>query len=161
MVAIDLTARTDLRTPEEFRALVVREQDGAIVRLGDVADVVLGSENYGTSVRINGDAATFMGIFVAPDANSLDVIKEVRKAWDSEIVPQLPEGMKATIPYDSTKAIQDAINEVISTIVEAVIIVIVVIFLFLGSFRSVLIPAVTVPLSLIGALFLMLPRPTR
>ncbi|SDQ29083.1 efflux RND transporter permease subunit [Pseudoxanthomonas sp. CF125] len=156
MVAIDLTARTDLRTPEEFRALVVREQNGAIVRLGDVADVVLGSENYGTSVRINGDAATFMGIFVAPDANSLDVIKEVRKAWDGEIVPQLPEGMKGTIPYDSTEAIQDAINEVISTIVEAVIIVIVVIFLFLGSFRSVLIPAVTVPLSLIGALFLML-----
>ncbi|MGH8026422.1 MAG: efflux RND transporter permease subunit, partial [Pseudoxanthomonas sp.] len=156
MVAIDLTARTDLRTPEEFRALVIREQDGAIVRLGDVADVVLGSENYGTSVRINGDAATFMGIFVAPDANSLDVIKDVRKAWDGEIVPQLPEGMKGTIPYDSTEAIQDAINEVISTIVEAVIIVIVVIFLFLGSFRSVLIPAVTVPLSLIGALFLML-----
>lgn len=156
MVAIDLSARTDLHTPEEFRALVVREQDGAIVRLGDVAEVVLGSENYGSSVRINGDAATFMGIFVAPDANSLDVIKEVRKAWDGEIVPQLPEGLKGTIPYDSTEAIQDAINEVISTIVEAVIIVIVVIFLFLGSFRSVLIPAVTVPLSLIGALFLML-----
>jgi len=156
MVSIDLTARTDLRTPEEFRALVIREQDGAIVRLGDVADVVLGSENYGTSVRINGAAATFMGIFVAPDANSLDVIKDVRKAWDNEIVPQLPEGMVGTIPYDSTEAIQDAINEVISTIVEAVIIVIVVIFLFLGSFRSVIIPAVTVPLSLIGALFLML-----
>jgi multidrug efflux pump len=156
MVSIDLTARTDLRTPEEFRALVIREQDGAIVRLGDVADVVLGSENYGTSVRINGDAATFMGIFVSPDANSLDVIKEVRKAWDNEIIPQLPQGMVGTIPYDSTEAIQDAIDEVISTIVEAVIIVIVVIFLFLGSFRSVLIPAVTVPLSLVGALFLML-----
>ena len=156
MVSIDLTARTDLRTPEEFKQLVIREQDGAIVRLGDVADVVLGSENYGTSVRINGDAATFMGIFVAPDANSLDVIKDVRKVWDNEIVPQLPEGMKGTIPYDSTEAIQDAINEVITTIVEAVIIVIVVIFLFLGSLRSVLIPAVTVPLSLIGALFLML-----
>jgi multidrug efflux pump len=156
MVSIDLTARTDLRTPEEFKQLVIREQDGAIVRLSDVADVVLGSENYGTSVRINGDAATFMGIFVAPDANSLDVIKDVRKVWDNEIVPQLPEGMKGTIPYDSTEAIQDAINEVITTIVEAVIIVIVVIFLFLGSLRSVLIPAVTVPLSLIGALFLML-----
>ncbi len=156
MVSVDLTARTDLRTPEEFRALVIREQDGAIVRLGDVADVVLGSENYGSSVRINGDAATFMGIFVSPDANSLDVIKEVRKAWDGEIIPQLPEGMVGTIPYDSTEAIQDAIDEVISTIIEAVIIVIVVIFLFLGSFRSVLIPAVTVPLSLVGALFLML-----
>lgn len=156
MVSIDLTARTDLRSPEEFRKLVVREEDGAIVRLGDVADVVLGSESYGTSVRINGVAATFMGISVAPDANSLSVIKDVRKVWDNEIVPQLPQGMKATIPYDSTKSIQDAINEVVKTIIEAVIIVIVVIFLFLGSLRSVLIPAVTVPLSLVGGMFLML-----
>jgi len=156
MVAIDMTARTDLQSPEEFRQLVIREEGGAIVRLGDVADVVLGSENYGTSVRINGESATFMGIFVSPDANSLDVIRDVRKLWDEQIVPQLPEGLVATIPYDSTEAIQDAINEVVRTIIEAVVIVIVVIFLFLGSIRSVLIPAVTVPLSLIGALFLML-----
>ncbi|MDH5824874.1 efflux RND transporter permease subunit [Luteimonas sp. RD2P54] len=156
MVSVDLTARTDLRTPEEFRQLVVREQDGAIVRLGDIADVELGSENYGTSVRINGDAATFMGIFVSPDANSLDVIAEVRRVWDEEIIPQLPEGIEGTIPYDSTEAIEDAIGEVMTTIVEAVIIVIVVIFLFLGSLRSVLIPAIAVPLSLVGALFLML-----
>ena len=156
MVAIDMTARTDLRNADEFRKLIIREQDGAIVRLGDVADVVLGSENYGTSVRMNGESATFMGIFVAPDANSLDVIRDVRKLWDGQIVPQLPQGIKATIPYDSTEAIQDAIDEVVSTIVEALVIVIVVIFLFLGSFRSVLIPAVTIPLSLIGALFLML-----
>jgi len=156
MVAIDMTARTDLRNADEFRQLVIREEGGAIVRLGDVADVALGSENYGTSVRINGEAATFMGIFVSPDANSLDVIGQVRELWDGEIVPQLPEGIIATIPYDSTEAIQDAINEVVSTIVEAVIIVIVVIYLFLGSLRSVLIPAVTVPLSLVGALFLML-----
>src|SRR5690606_39427225 len=96
--------------------LVIREEGGAIVRLGDVADVVLGSENYGTSVRINGESATFMGIFVSPDANSLDVIADVRALWDNEIVPQLPEGLVATIPYDSTEAIQDAINEVVSTI---------------------------------------------
>ncbi|WP_407353926.1 efflux RND transporter permease subunit [Luteimonas sp. R10] len=156
MVSVDLTARTDLRTPEEFRQLVVREEDDAIVRLGDIADVALGSENYGTSVRINGDAATFMGIFVSPDANSLDVIGDVREVWDNEIIPQLPEGIEGTIPYDSTESIQDAINEVITTIVEAVVIVIVVIFLFLGSLRSVLIPAIAVPLSLVGALFLML-----
>ena len=156
MVAVDMTARTDLRNADEFRKLVIREQDGAIVRLGDVADVVLGSENYGTSVRINGEAATFMGIFVSPDANSLDVIKDVRELWDTQVLPQLPQGIKATIPYDSTESIQDAINEVVATIVEAVLIVIVVIYLFLGSMRSVLIPAVTVPLSLIGSLFLML-----
>ncbi|MBV2208719.1 MAG: efflux RND transporter permease subunit [Thermomonas sp.] len=157
MVAIDMTARTDLRNVDDFRNMVVREQDGAIVRLSDIADVVLGSESYGTSVRINGgDAATFMGIYVAPDANSLDVVRAVRKVWDNEIVPQLPQGIEATIPYDSTEAIQDAISEVIRTIVEALLIVIVVIYLFLGSLRSVIIPAVTIPLSLIGGLFLML-----
>lgn len=156
MVAIDMTARTDLRNADEFRKLIVREQDGAIVRLGDIADVALGSESYGTSVRINGESATFMGIYVAPDANSLDVIKAMRKVWDNEIVPQLPQGMQASIPYDSTEAIQDAIDEVIRTLIEALIIVIVVIYLFLGSLRSVLIPALTIPLSLIGGLFLML-----
>src|SRR5688500_18892119 len=156
MVAIDMTARTDLRNADEFRKLVIREQDGAIVRLGDVADVALGSENYGTSVRMNGQAATFVGIFVAPDANSLDVVKQVRALYENELIPQLPQGIEGTIPYDSTESIQEAINEVVSTIVEAVIIVIVVIYLFLGSLRSVLIPAVTVPLSLVGSLFLML-----
>ncbi|TLX20980.1 efflux RND transporter permease subunit [Thermomonas fusca] len=156
MVAIDMTARTDLRNADEFRKLIVREQDGAIVRLGDIADVALGSESYGTSVRINGESATFMGIYVAPDANSLDVIKAMRKVWDNEIVPQLPQGMQASIPYDSTEAIQDAIDEVIRTLIEALLIVIVVIYLFLGSVRSVLIPALTIPLSLIGGLFLML-----
>ena len=117
MVAIDMTARTDLRNAEEFRQLVIREEDGAIVRLGDVADVVLGSENYGTSVRMNGESATFMGIFVAPDANSLDVIREVRELWDGQIVPQLPQGINATIPYDSTESIEEAIDEVVSTII--------------------------------------------
>ncbi|MFC4728050.1 efflux RND transporter permease subunit [Coralloluteibacterium thermophilus] len=156
LVSIDLTARTDLRTPEEFRQLVVRSANGAIVRLGDVADVVLGSESYATSVAFNGESATFIGVFVAPDANSLDVIREVRRVWDGEILPQLPEGMRADVPYDSTEYIEDAIAEVMRTIIEAVIIVIVVIYLFLGSLRSVLIPAIAVPLSLIGALFLML-----
>ena len=90
--------------------------------------MVLGSDSYGTSVRINGgDAATFIGISVAPDANSLDVIKAVRKVWDNEIIPQLPQGMHDSIPYDSTEAIQDSINEVIRTIVETLLIVIVAI----------------------------------
>ncbi len=155
-VSVDLTARTDLRTPEEFRELVVRAEGDAIVRLRDVADVVLGSENYATSVIFNGEAATFMGIFVSPEANSLDVIAAVREVWDREIIPGLPEGLSAAVPYDSTEYIQDAIDEVVRTIIEAVLIVIVVIYLFLGSLRSVLIPAVTVPLSLVGVLFVML-----
>ncbi len=133
MVQVDLTASTDLSTPDEFRALVVRSADGAIIRLGDIADVVLGSENYSTDVSFNGKKATFMGIEVAPDANSLDVIKDLRdNAWP-EIIAQLPEGLKASIPYDSTRYINDAISEVIQTLIEAVLIVIVVIYLFLGS----------------------------
>ncbi|MGH8502076.1 MAG: efflux RND transporter permease subunit [Gammaproteobacteria bacterium] len=156
MVVVDLTARTDLRTPEEFRNLAVRAEGGAIVRLSDIAKVDLGSETYQTSVSFNGESATFMGIEVAPDANSLDVIEAVRKVWDAEIIPQLPQGLRASIPYDSTEYIQDAIDEVIKTLAEAVLIVVVVIFLFLGSLRSVIIPAVTVPLSMVGALFLML-----
>ena len=156
MVAIDLRADTDISTPEEFRQLVVRAENGAIVRLGDVSDVVLGSESYNTSVRFNGQNATFMGIEVSPDANSLDVIAAVREVWANEIVPQLPEGLEASIPYDSTPYIRDAIREVITTLAEAVLIVIVVIYLFLGSLRSVIIPAIAVPLSLVGALFPML-----
>ena len=104
---------------------------------------------------MNGEPATFMGIDVAPDANVLDVIADVRKVWAARSCRSCPRAV-GTIPYDSTEYIQDAINEVNKTMVEAVIIVIVVIFLFLGSMRSVLIPAMTVPLSLVGALFLML-----
>src|SRR5690606_21729120 len=156
MVSVDLTARTDLRTVDEFRELVVYESGGAIVRLGDIADVELGSENYNASVSINGESATFMGIFVSPDANSLDVIADVRRVLEEEVAPQLPEGIDARVAYDSTEAIQDAINEVVRTIIEALIIVIVVIFLFLGSIRSVLIPTIAVPLSLVGVMVVVL-----
>jgi multidrug efflux pump len=156
MVSVDLSAGTDITTPEQFRALVVRAENGAIVRIGDVADVVLGAEDYNTSVSFNGENATFISVEVAPDANSLEVIDAVRKVWNADIVPQLPEGLEARIPYDLTEYIRNAIDDVVQTLIEAVVIVIVVIFLFLGSIRSVLIPAVAVPLSLVGALFPML-----
>jgi multidrug efflux pump len=155
MVSVNLVANTDLRTPEEFRQLVVKEEKGVIVRLGEVADVVLGSENYDQEVRFNGQAATFMGIWVLPTANSLDVIKKVR-ADIPGIQAQLPAGMKVGIPYDSTEYIQDAINEVLRTLSETLLIVIVVIFLFLGSFRALIVPVVAIPISLVGAAFLML-----
>ena len=155
MVSVNLVANTDLRTPEEFRQLVVKEQGGVVVRLGDIADVVLGAENYEQDVRFNGETATFMGVWVLPTANSLDVIAKVREAMP-QIQAQLPAGMKVGIPYDSTEYIQDAINEVLRTLTETLLIVIVVIFLFLGSFRSVLIPVVAIPISLVGAVFLML-----
>ena len=155
MISVNLTANTDLRTADEFRNLVVREQNGAIVRLKDVADVVLGAENYDDEVRFSGEKATFMGIWALPTANSLDVIKAVR-AELPEIARQLPAGMKLSVPYDSTEYIRDALHEVTHTLIETLIIVIVVIFLFLGSFRSVLIPVVAIPISLLGAVFLML-----
>src|SRR5512135_674619 len=155
MVSVNLVANTDLRTPEEFRQLVVKEKDGVVVRLGEVADVVLGAANYEDDVKFNGQTATFMGIWVLPTANSLEVIDEVRHAM-KEIQAQLPAGMKAGIPYDSTEYIHDAINEVLRTLTETLLIVIVVIFLFLGSVRAVIIPIVAIPISLIGAVFLML-----
>ena len=155
MVSVNLVANTDLKTPEEFRQLVVKEKDGTVVRLGEIADVQLGAENYEQDVRFNGQTATFMGIWVLPNANTLDVISRVRKAIP-EIQSQLPVGMTLGIPYDSTGYIRDSIREVVSTLGETLLIVIVVIFLFLGSYRSVLIPVVAIPLSLVGAIFLML-----
>jgi len=155
MVSVNLVANTDLRTPEEFRQLVVKSKDGVVVRLGEIADVSLGSENYEEDVRFNGQVATFMGVWVLPTANSLEVVKKVRETLP-EIAAQLPAGMKLGVPYDSTAYIQDAINEVIKTLSETLLIVVIVIFLFLGSLRSVLIPVVAIPISLVGAVFLML-----
>src|SRR5439155_698504 len=114
-----------------------------------------GATNCEEDVRFNGQSATFMGVWVLPTANSLDVISRVRRALP-EIESQLPAGMKAAVPYDSTAYIEDAINEVLRTLTETLLIVIVVNFLFLGSFRSVLIPIVAIPISLVGAVFLML-----
>ena len=116
---------------------------------------MLGAENYEEDVRFNGETAVFMGVWVLPTANSLDVIKRVR-AEMPDIEAQVPAGMKAGIPYDSTEYIQDAINEVLTTLTETLLIVIVVIFLFLGSVRAVIIPVVAIPISLVGAVFLML-----
>src|SRR4051794_2775372 len=155
MVSVNLVANTNLRTPEEFRQLVIKNENGVVVRLGEVADIVLGAQNYEQDVRFNGETATFMGVWVLPTSNSLEVIKQVRAAIPG-IQSQLPTGMKVGIPYDSTAYIQDAINEVLHTLTETLLIVILVIFLFLGSFRSVLIPVVAIPVSLVGAVFLML-----
>jgi len=155
MVSVNLVANTDLRTPEEFRQLVVKNEGGVIVRLAEIADVVLGAENYDQDVRFNGETATFMGVWVLPTANSLDVVRRVRDAIP-EIREHVPAGMKVGIPYDSTEYIQDAINEVVRTLTETLIIVIIVIFLFLGSVRAVTVPIVAIPISLVGAVFLML-----
>ncbi|MBI5074829.1 MAG: efflux RND transporter permease subunit [Nitrospirae bacterium] len=153
-IQVNMTANTNLSTVDEFRNLAVREQNGSIVRLGEIADVQLGAENYDAEVRFSGQAAVFMGIWPLPNANSLDVIKRVRAEMDA-MQRDLPSGMKAVIAYDATNYITNAIQEVLKTLGDTLLIVVVVIFLFLGSFRSVFIPVIAIPISLIGAVFLM------
>jgi multidrug efflux pump len=123
------------------------------VRLSDVADVVLGAEDYDSEVRFSGERAVFMGIWALPNANSLDVVKRVRR--NGAIQKDLPTGLTARVAYDATQIHPTRMHEVVKTLIITLIIVSVVIFLFLGSFRSVLIPLVAIPLSLIGAVFLM------
>ncbi len=154
LLQVNLTANTNLQTVDEFRKLVIRQQDGAMVRLADIADVVLGAEDYDTEVRFSGQTAVFMGIWTLPNANSLDVIRRIRTEMES-IRKDLPEGLEGQVAYDATDYINNAIHEVIKTLGDTLIIVVIVIFLFLGSLRSVLVPVVAIPLSLIGAVFLM------
>ena len=154
LVQLNLTASTDLRTVEEFRQLVVREQSGTLIRLQDIADVVLGADNYDQDVRMSGKRAVFMGVWVLPNANTVDVIGRVNREVQ-QIRGELPTGMVVGVAYDSTKYIKSAIKEVVTTLSETVLIVMVVIFLFLGSLRTVLVPVVAIPVSLIGAVFLM------
>ena len=154
LIQVNLTANTDLRSVPEFKQLVIREDNGALVRLEDIADVALGAEDYNTEVRFSGKTAVFMGVWVLPNANSLDVIQAVTKEI-GKIQRDLPTGMKAEVAYDATGYIRNALTEVVHTLLETLLIVMIVIFLFLGSFRSVLVPVVAIPVSLIGAVFLM------
>lgn len=154
LVQVNLSANTDLRSVEEFRDLVVRREGDELVRLRDVADVVLGAEDYDTEVRFSGEDAVFMGVWPLPTANTLDVIRLVRAEMES-IRRELPSGLQGSIAYDATEYIEDAIHEVIVTIFKTLLIVGVVIFLFLGSARSALVPLAAIPVSLIGAVFLM------
>ncbi len=154
LVQLNLTAGTDLSNVEDFRKLVVKRQGDTLVRLADVADVVLGAETYDQDVRLSGERAVFMGVWVLPNANSLDVIKAVREELDA-VQKEMPSGMTSFVAYDSTKYIESAIEEVVETLIETVLVVILVIFLFLGSIRTVIVPVVAIPVSLVGAVFLM------
>jgi len=155
MVTVPLTAGTSLHSVDEFKQLVVKQSDGAIVRLQDVATVTLGSENYDFNVAFNGVRSVFVGIKVAPEANILDVAKRVRDAFPA-IQQQLPTGLTGRIVYDSTDFINTSITEVVKTLIEALLIVTVVIYLFLGTLRAVVVPVIAMPLSLIGTFFMML-----
>ena len=154
LVTVNLTTNTDLNTVEEFEQLAVLNKGDTIVRIKDIATVELGGEDYNSEVRFSGQKAVFMGIFVLPNANTVDVVKAVRAELD-KIKQGLPEGIEANIGYDSTVYIEESIVEVVKTLMETLLIVIVVIFLFMGRVRTVLVPIITIPISLIGAIFLM------
>ena len=154
MVQVTLKASTALSSLEEFRNLVLKQDKGAIVRLSDVANVTLGSDDYESEVSFDGQKAVYIGIQVAPAANLLDVIAGVRKIFP-EIQAQLPQGLNGQIIYDSTEFVNSSIEEVIRTLIEALVIVTLVVFAFLGSVRSVIIPVIAIPLSLIGAFAMM------
>jgi len=154
MISVSLVANTDLKNVNEFRQLVVAERNGTIIRLSDVASVVLGAEDYNTEVRFGGQTATFMGIWVLPTESTVEVIKRVRDVLP-DIERALPAGLHVNLAYDGTKYIDDALREILTTLIETLVIVMIVIFLFMGSLRSVLIPIIAMPLSLIGAMALM------
>ena len=154
-VTIDLGATTDVAREQDFRNLVVRNEGGVLVRLEDIADLELGAEDYESLTWYKGKTAIFVGIEQTPGSNPLTVARAARVEL-GEIRTQLPEGLDFRIPYDASEFIEDSIEEVFKTLVEAVLIVLVVIYLSLGSMRAAVVPAVAVPLSLIGGAFLML-----
>ena len=154
LVQTYLAANTDMHNPDDFRRLVIYQRDGTIVRLQDIAEVELGAEDYDTVVRYSGDTAVFAGIFTQPNANVIDVIDGVRTELD-KLKQEMPSGLDASIGYDASQYVSDAIHEVTVTLSETLLIVVIVIFLFLGSVRSVLVPVMAIPVSLIGGIFLM------
>jgi len=155
MVSINLTASTDPHSLEAFKRLVIRQANGAIVRLEDVATVVLGAEDYDFSVAYSGKTGVFIGIKPSPTANLLDVARQVR-ATLPQIAQQLPNGIEQSMAFDGSIFIDASIRDVIKTLVESLLIVTAVIFVFLGSPRAALVPAIAMPLSLVGAFFVML-----
>lgn len=155
LVSMNIATTTDLQNPQGFANIVLRSQNGNLVRIKDVAQVELGSQVRDLSVNFSGIPSVFMAISPTPDANPLSVVKLVRQQL-ADIEPQLPASLHVKVAYDATQFINASIYEVIKTIVEAALIVIVVIFLFLGAVRPVIIPVITIPLSLIGVTFFML-----
>ncbi len=155
MVQLNLTASTDLHSVAQFRNLVVRQVNGGIIRLGDIANVTLGSDDYESSVEYNGRKGVYVGIQTVPSASLLAVINGVKAVLPS-IKQQLPAGLSGDVIYDSTVFVNSSINEVERSLAETVLIVTLVVFAFLGSPRSVVIPIVTIPLSLIGTFAVML-----
>lgn len=154
-IVTNIDTNTDLTNVEEFRDLVVKSAEGSIVRMRDIGTIELGASSYDQTAVMDGKRAVYLGVTSTPSGNPLEIVKGVNKALDT-LKKDLPPGMHVDVPFDVTVFINAAIDEVVKTLIEAVLIVIVVIFLFLGTFRSVFIPIVTIPLALIGTAFIML-----
>jgi len=154
-VQIDLSTNTDVSDPEQFERLVIKQEPGSVVRLGDIARTELGSQTYDSIALYKGQPSTYVAIELAPGANPLEVAERVRGILP-DIAEQVPEGLSVELPYDASVFIDRSINEVIKTLIEAVLIVLVVVFLSLGSIRAALVPSLAVPLSLIGGALIML-----
>jgi multidrug efflux pump len=148
-VQVDLLANTDLRTPEEFADLIVRQEQGATVRLRDIATVELGAEEAAVEARENGEPTVFMAVWTLPGVNELEVADALYERLD-EIRPTLPAGMRMLVGYDGTVYMRNALEGIATTLVETVAIVALVVFLFMGSMRSALVPLVAIPISLVG-----------
>lgn len=154
-ISVNIRANTDIQSKKEFENIILRDKDNSIVYLKDVAHVVMGSKSYESIVTFNGKQAVFLAISPTPTANPLTVISRVKNIWPT-IVYNFPAALKGDVVYDATQYIRESINEVIYTLFEAAVIVILVILLFLGSFRAVFIPVITIPLSLIGVFAVMI-----
>jgi multidrug efflux pump len=150
----NVNADTGLADIQQFNKMVVKAKDGAVVRMEDIGSVDLNAQSWTSSIEMNGQHAVFIGVQATPIGNPLSLVGGIR-ALLPEIERNLPASVKMQVAYDSTKFIQASIDEVKSTLAAAVLIVIGVIFLFLGSLRAVLIPVVTIPLSLVGAGIIM------
>lgn len=154
LIEVNLAANTDMSTVKDFENLVVKSADNALIRIKDIGEVEMGADFYDVEVRYSGDDAIFMGIWPMPNANTLDVVKGVREEL-ADIQSSLPSGMTAAVAYDASEYIASSITEVVTTLTETLLIVMLVIFLFMGSWRSVVVPIMAIPISLIGAVFLM------
>ena len=155
LIKISLTSNTDVSNTEQFKNLVIKSTEDTIIRLKDVARVELGSQTYENIALYKGKPSTYVAISLSPGSNPLSVAERVKELLP-EIKSQLPSGLLVELPYDASEFIDDSINEVIKTLIEAIGIVLVIVFLCLGSLRAAIIPSLAVPLSLIGGAFIML-----
>ncbi|WP_404318066.1 efflux RND transporter permease subunit [Malaciobacter canalis] len=151
-----LTSKTKLESAKEFEDIIIKQNsDGSKVRIKDIARVELGAENYSWSAKLNNQSIALLGIYQLPGANALEVAQEVAKKID-ELKQRFPDGVEVNPTYDTTKFVEISIKEVIVTLFEALLLVLFVVYFFLQSFRTTIIPAIAIPVSLIGTFALLL-----